>query len=248
MPKALDPLVVEVLKKYDEDARTACWDCHGTWVVLHKALERVATKAKVSFDPPQVLTVDAANKTVAICVTGTMDGRSEWSIGEAAPYNNKNAYPFAMAEKRAKDRVILKLVGLHGLLYSEDEADGGKWPEDLDKAKAPAATAPVEEFDKIKSPPGRSAVAAEVREHIREFNACGDGDTLLAYINAASFKKFAFRVCCDYPNDWLGPEDNSGLSGSLASIADKLGCGSDVQTYIKTAEAKRAEHRSKHAA
>src|SRR3954451_5869163 len=28
-----------------------------------------------------------------------------------------------MAEKRAKDRVILKLVGLHGLLYSEEEAD-----------------------------------------------------------------------------------------------------------------------------
>src|SRR3954469_9473986 len=25
--------------------------------------------------------------------------------------------------KRAKDRVILKLVGLHGLLYSEEEAD-----------------------------------------------------------------------------------------------------------------------------
>ncbi len=28
-----------------------------------------------------------------------------------------------MAEKRAKYRVILKLVGLHGLLYSEEEAD-----------------------------------------------------------------------------------------------------------------------------
>ena len=28
-----------------------------------------------------------------------------------------------MAEKRAKDRVILKLVGLHGYVYSEDESD-----------------------------------------------------------------------------------------------------------------------------
>jgi hypothetical protein len=28
-----------------------------------------------------------------------------------------------MAEKRAKDRVILKLVGLHGDVYSEEEAD-----------------------------------------------------------------------------------------------------------------------------
>jgi hypothetical protein len=33
------------------------------------------------------------------------------------------AYPFAMAEKRAKDRVILKLIALHGLVYSEDDSD-----------------------------------------------------------------------------------------------------------------------------
>mgnify|MGYP003654039403 FL=1 len=31
-----------------------------------------------------------------------------------------------MAEKRAKDRVILKLVGLHGDVYAEDEADSFK--------------------------------------------------------------------------------------------------------------------------
>ena len=36
-----------------------------------------------------------------------------------------------MAEKRAKDRVILKLIGCTGLLYSEEEADGAQerlWP------------------------------------------------------------------------------------------------------------------------
>ena len=49
-----------------------------------------------------------------------------WSIGEVAPNNCKNAYPFAMAEKRAKDRVILKLAGLHGYVYSEDEAEDFK--------------------------------------------------------------------------------------------------------------------------
>ena len=31
-----------------------------------------------------------------------------------------------MAEKRAKDRVILKLAGLHGYVYSEDEAEDFK--------------------------------------------------------------------------------------------------------------------------
>ena len=63
---------------------------------------------------------------VSLLVTGTMGDKSEWSIGEASPSNNKNSYPYAMAEKRAKDRVILKLVGLHGDVYAEDEADAFK--------------------------------------------------------------------------------------------------------------------------
>lgn len=43
------------------------------------------------------------------------------SWGEAAPGNNKNAYPVAMAEKRAMDRAILKAVNLHGFFYSDAE-------------------------------------------------------------------------------------------------------------------------------
>jgi hypothetical protein len=58
-----------------------------------------------------------------------MGNRVEWATGEASPKNNKNGYPWAMAEKRAKDRVVLKLVGIHGLVYSEDEADDFKASE-----------------------------------------------------------------------------------------------------------------------
>jgi hypothetical protein len=75
---------------------------------------------------PTIIESDCGNGVVAICVAGHMDKRTEWSFGEAAPKNNKNAYPYAMAEKRAKDRVILKLVGLHGLVYSEEESDDFK--------------------------------------------------------------------------------------------------------------------------
>ena len=57
------------------------------------------------------------------CVTGHKGDRGAWSIGEAAPYNTTNKYPYAMAEKRAKDRVILKLLELSGDVYSEEEAD-----------------------------------------------------------------------------------------------------------------------------
>jgi len=58
-----------------------------------------------------------------VCVTGCLGDFSEWSIGESTPRNTTNNYPFAMAEKRAKDRVILKLLGVAGFVYSEQEAD-----------------------------------------------------------------------------------------------------------------------------
>ena len=100
------------------------WNCHGTWVAYHRALERIAAEQRINFQPPTVM--EAKSPSVAICVFGTLGERTEWSIGEAAPNNNKNAYPWAMAEKRAKDRVILKLLDLHGLVYSEEEADDFK--------------------------------------------------------------------------------------------------------------------------
>lgn len=126
MAKQLDPAIADILKRYGEDPRTALWDCHGTWVVYHKAIERIAAKAGITFDMPEVVQADARDKIAVIIARGFMGERSEWSFGEAMPSNNKNAYPFAMAEKRAKDRVVLKLVGLHGLVYSEDESDDFK--------------------------------------------------------------------------------------------------------------------------
>ena len=126
MAKKIDPALVEVLTKYGERAEDALWDCHGVWVAYHKAIERVAAKAGVVFDMPQIIEADSANKTAVIAVSGRMGERMEWSFGEATPSNNKNAYPYAMAEKRAKDRVVLKLVGLHGHVYSEEESDDFK--------------------------------------------------------------------------------------------------------------------------
>lgn len=122
----LDP-VIEVVRDAYGLNRDDFWELpqkRGTYAVKHSALEQVAMKARIVFDMPQI--VEAAGDVCAICVRGTMpmkDGESmsAWSMGEASPKNNKNAYPWAMAEKRAKDRVVLKLVGIHGLVYSEDE-------------------------------------------------------------------------------------------------------------------------------
>ena len=103
MAKKLPARLQEILKDVGLTERQAVWDCHGTPVVLHKALEKVAAHYNVVFDQPQIIACDVAAKEAVICVTGHMAEATEWSIGEAAPYNNKNSYPFAMAEKRAKE-------------------------------------------------------------------------------------------------------------------------------------------------
>jgi hypothetical protein len=49
------------------------------------------------------------------------------TFGECTPKNNSNAYPVAMAEKRAKSRVVLTLAGLYEIgCFGEDEAEDFK--------------------------------------------------------------------------------------------------------------------------
>jgi hypothetical protein len=109
-----------------ELSRDEIWAVQGTPVVKHKALERLAGKLGIQFDNPTVLR--AERDEAVLMVSGQIDKRWEWSIGEAIVNVNyrvsgkQAAYVWAMAEKRGKDRVILKLAGLHGA-YSEDEAD-----------------------------------------------------------------------------------------------------------------------------
>ncbi len=126
MKRDIPEKVTETLKDIGMNVSTAGWDCHGTFVLLHKALEKVAVKNKITFDKPEILECNSERRIASLIVTGHMGDKSEWSIGEASPSNNKNSYPYAMAEKRAKDRVILKLLGLHGDVYAEDEADSFK--------------------------------------------------------------------------------------------------------------------------
>jgi hypothetical protein len=124
----IGPTLKKIFEKYGGDAKRDLWDCHGNWIAYHKALERIARNAKIKFDQPYIIESDGEKWSVAICVTGHMDDQTEWSIGEASKANytvrgKQTAYPYAMAEKRGKGRVILKLIGLHGLVYSEEEAD-----------------------------------------------------------------------------------------------------------------------------
>src|ERR1700741_1902243 len=118
--------VLQFMENYKIDS-DEIWEVHGTtWVIKHKALERVAAQQGIVWEKPELKVCDMAQGFVAVLYCGRLGDRIEYSFGEASPKNNKNSYPIAMAEKRSKDRVILKLLAAHGDLYSEEEADDFK--------------------------------------------------------------------------------------------------------------------------
>lgn len=93
----------------------------GNLIITHKACEKIARQEKIVFDMPKILSSE--NNNVAILCSATWGDTTEWSIGEASPKTSFNIYYYAMAEKRVKDRLILKLIGVYGDIYSEDESD-----------------------------------------------------------------------------------------------------------------------------
>lgn len=138
-----------ILREIGETPESACWPVRpGVYAVKHKALERVAEKLNITFDEPEF--AYASPDHVIIRVTGHLGDQSAWSVGEASKATSHNKYYAAMAEKRAKDRVILKLIGASGDAYSEEEADDFK-----DAAPNPAVQFSKELMDHI----------ACVREH-----------------------------------------------------------------------------------
>ncbi|GEP02656.1 trna delta -isopentenylpyrophosphate transferase [Methylobacterium oxalidis] len=131
--RTADKQIADILVRYGEPFAGNVWRVQGTAVIYHKTLERIAAQAGIAFDPPTI--IRAERDEAVILVTGRLPGakagteRVEWSLGEALVNVNyrvsgkQAAYVYAMAEKRGKDRVILKLIELHGLVYSEEEAD-----------------------------------------------------------------------------------------------------------------------------
>ena len=130
------------------------------------------------------------DECVVLVRASRQDGISEWSFGEATivlmkDTGRKNkwdkpiyeapdgvsgnyqvtpkqaSYVYAMAEKRAKDRVIIKLAGLHGA-YSEEEADDFK-AGNADKA---TTQQPAKEpaNDKVDS---AMVYVTKARDHVR---------------------------------------------------------------------------------
>lgn len=133
--------VVEYLTKHKLTTKECLWNPiknkPNLWAIKHKICEQIAADKKITFDLPVIVESDSANKIVAVIVTGHMGDKTEWSFGEASPDNCKNSYPYAMAEKRGKDRVILKLIGLHGDVHSDGEFDPAEMQEQPEQTPEP---------------------------------------------------------------------------------------------------------------
>ena len=97
----------------------------SNWIITHDAVEKIADMEKVVFHLPQVFRDN--NSNVAMLGEASKGDKKVWSTGESSSYNNKNPYNFAMAEKRLKDRLVLKIINAYEYgIYSDVEADDFK--------------------------------------------------------------------------------------------------------------------------
>ena len=119
--------IKELAKKYHLDPVTDFWElARGStkkWILTHDAVERIDTIEGIIFHPPEIRTGED-NTNVAMVGLAELGDNKVWTTGEASSHNCKNPYFWAMAEKRLKDRLTLKLINAYEYgIYSEDEAD-----------------------------------------------------------------------------------------------------------------------------
>ncbi|MGU3538177.1 trna delta -isopentenylpyrophosphate transferase [Methylobacterium sp. A54F] len=197
--RTADKQIADILVRYGEPFGGNVWRVQGTAVIYHKTLERIAAQAGIAFDPPTI--IRAERDEAVILVTGRLpDGKAgtervEWSLGEALINVNyrvsgkQAAYVYAMAEKRGKDRVILKLIELHGLVYSEEEADEFRQGHALPIRAVDDAFEAAEPFDEVTEAEGdlkRRIDEAETINAVTDLMLDGETQGILARFPAGT--------------------------------------------------------------
>jgi hypothetical protein len=91
-------------------------------IITRSGIEKVQAAYGIDVEY-SIENLSADHKYCLIKAKGIMGDAWTETYGESSPANNSNAYPIAMAEKRALSRIVLKLAGLysHGV-FGEDEA------------------------------------------------------------------------------------------------------------------------------
>lgn len=102
---------------------------HKFYTIITRAgIDKIQAKANINinynleYNSPD-------NKCVIIQAFATMGDEKIETFGESSPANTTNAYPVAMAEKRAMSRAVLKLTGFYAAgAMGEDESEDFKKP------------------------------------------------------------------------------------------------------------------------
>lgn len=104
----------EIIQKYQLDS-SHFWKHKQTGkdIISFEAIEIMIDFHNIKFDLP---TQNFSNQDgeVSLLISGSMDDRTCWSFGEANSKNCYIDYKWAMAEKRGKARVCMKLLGFYG--------------------------------------------------------------------------------------------------------------------------------------
>lgn len=147
MPKPLDPALVAALRTHfpnlsDEEKKDVCWLLErpsaiggAVWIIKHLWVEKLAAAAGISVEMMEFISVSHESGYVACQVLATDGKKRVITTGEASPKNSSSDFPFATAEKRAVDRAVLKLLGMHGEVYSDEEMGDVPTKEKKEKPK-----------------------------------------------------------------------------------------------------------------
>jgi hypothetical protein len=100
---------------------------HAHYTIITRAgIDKIQAASKIIINY-ELVNLSDDHSHCLIKATGIMGDKSIETYGEASPKNNRNAYPVAMAEKRAMSRIVLKLAGFYELgFFGEDESDDFK--------------------------------------------------------------------------------------------------------------------------
>ena len=114
----------------------------GQWILKHNSIEKIANAENIKIQKIEPLYQSETSSRFLITMGKWVDDKCVEVVittGEADKSNCTNAYITAMAEKRGKDRAILKLINAYEYgISSEEEADDFK----ADKPKE-ANTTPI---------------------------------------------------------------------------------------------------------
>ena len=115
----------DLYKKFGLSTEDIFKSPQGWKIITRSGIDKVQAQAgiNITYDP-----IVTERDFVVVKATGVMNDKTIQSFGEANNGSHKpncrQAYPVAMAEKRAMSRIVLKLTGFYELgVFGEDEGD-----------------------------------------------------------------------------------------------------------------------------